>query len=768
MYKRTNLTAKKLYLLLFTLFITNHYFSQTQKIGLVLSGGGATGFAHIGVLKALEENGIPIDYITGTSAGALIGSMYASGMSPAEIETKVVSDDFQLMANGELKPSQQFLLREPAPNAGMFNLSFSKDSLLRKSLPTNFVSSSYLDFEMMSFLGPVSASNNHDFDNLFVPFRCVASDIAKNESVIFKNGPLNAAVRASMTYPFFFKPTEINGVLLFDGGLYNNFPADVMYEDFNPDFIIGSNVSYNASKPEADNLISQLTNMLVRYSDYNLPCEQGFIISPKTNVGTFSFEDIQQAINDGYEQTLSQIDSLKKNITHFVDSSDLAKRRIDFKSRIRPILINQIETVNNNDKISYTKSALFKKNKKEILTLEEIEKRYFRMYAASQVDFIFPTISMNSDSTYTMSNDIRKSKDFIIDIGGHISSRPVNTGYIGLTYQTLGKTLTSTKLESYFGKFYGSAKASFTLDLPVVYPISTSIYFTLNRWDYFRSFATFFEDVKPSFLIQNEMYAGLKLKLPVGNTWVGAIEGNVFKLDDSYYQSDKFTNKDTSDITNFNGLSTNWSFAKNTLNRKQFASGGHLFSINARYVYGREHAIPGSTSINKNETIKLHHWLNIGIDYQSFLIDEQNFHFGLHGQLVYNSQSLFANYTSSLLAMTEFSLVPDAKTYFLPEYRSPQFIGAGMNVIFTIKKRIDLRIDGYVYQPFMQVIENIDGTLSLSKPFKGETFMASTSAIYHSPVGPLRATLNYFPLQTNPLAFQISLGYVLFNDRAIR
>ena len=118
--------------------------------------------------------------------------------------------------------------------------------------------------------------------------------------------------------------------------------------------------------------------------------------------------------------------------------------------------------------------------------------------------------------------------------------------------------------------------------------------------------------------------------------------------------------------------------------------------------------------------------------------------------------------------MTEFSLVPDAKTYFLPEYRSPQFIGAGMNVIFTIKKKIDLRIDGYVYQPFMQVIENIDGTLSLSKPFKGETFMASTSAIYHSPVGPLRATLNYFPLQTNPLAFQISLGYVLFNDRAIR
>ncbi|MBL4862346.1 MAG: hypothetical protein JKY09_04945, partial [Crocinitomicaceae bacterium] len=187
-----------------------------------------------------------------------------------------------------------------------------------------------------------------------------------------------------------------------------------------------------------------------------------------------------------------------------------------------------------------------------------------------------------------------------------------------------------------------------------------------------------------------------------------------------------------------------------------------------RYITGREHSTSGSTSSVPYDIIKTHSWVNLGVNYQTFIIDEPYFHLGIQGQMVFNSQTLFANYTASLLSMTEFSLVPDAKTYFLPEYRSPQFIAAGVNTIFTINKKIDLRMDGYLYQPFIQVIENPDGTLELSQPFKGETFMASASAIYHSFIGPLRFTFNYFPRQSHPYAIQFSMGYVLFNERAIR
>ena len=153
---------------------------------MVLSGGGATGFAHIGVIKALEERGIPIDYITGTSAGALVGSMYAIGYSPAEIEAYVLSDLFQLMASGKVEKKREFLFQKEDWDASMIELGFSKDSIFQKSLPTNFITPTLLDFEMMRLLGTASASVEGNFDQLFVPYRCVASDITNKKSIVFR------------------------------------------------------------------------------------------------------------------------------------------------------------------------------------------------------------------------------------------------------------------------------------------------------------------------------------------------------------------------------------------------------------------------------------------------------------------------------------------------------------------------------------------------------------------------------------------------------
>jgi len=191
--------------------------NSQERIGLVLSGGGAAGLAHIGVLKALEENGIPIDFITGTSAGALTGAMYSAGYSPQEIEAFVLSDEFQQMTSGELDASKRFLFRESDQHAGTVDFSFSKDSLLRRSIPLNLVSPALLDFKMMQIMGTVGASRNNDFNNLFVPFRCVASDFLTKKSVVFSKGNLNEAVRASMTYPLYVNPIRINGTLFFDG-----------------------------------------------------------------------------------------------------------------------------------------------------------------------------------------------------------------------------------------------------------------------------------------------------------------------------------------------------------------------------------------------------------------------------------------------------------------------------------------------------------------------------------------------------------------------
>ncbi len=311
-----------------------------QKIGLVLSGGGATGFAHIGVLKALEERGIPVDYVTGTSAGALVGSMYAIGWSPEEIEAYVLSDDFQKMTKGQVDPSKRFVYREDDPTASLLDFAFSKDSILKKSLPTNFITSSFLDYQMMVFLGKTGASYGNDFNNLFVPFRCVASDIAAKKSIVYSNGHLNQAVRASMTFPFYLNPIRVNGILMFDGGLYNNFPANVMYQEFSPDYIIGSNVSNNAAPPEEGSLISQITNMLVSYSNYELPCEAGYIIEPTTKVTTFDFEGVKQAIEDGYASAQLYLDSIEMHVERKVTKEELTLKRAEFRKKVMDLYVS--------------------------------------------------------------------------------------------------------------------------------------------------------------------------------------------------------------------------------------------------------------------------------------------------------------------------------------------------------------------------------------------------------------------------------------------
>lgn len=753
------------YLIIICLFISIPLAGWGQKTGLVLSGGGASGFAHIGVIKALEEKGIPIDYITGTSSGALVGSMYACGMSPAEMEALVLSERFLQMATGKLPIQRQFFFQVPADDASTIDFSFAKDSILKKSLPTNFIKPALLDYEMMAILGTTGASTGDNFDNLFVPFRCVASDIIEKKTVVFSHGKLNEAVRASMTYPFYINPIRVNGQLLFDGGLYNNFPGDIMYKDFGPDYIIGSNVSANAPPPTEDDLISQITNMLVSYSNFTLPCEYGIIIEPNTSLNTFNFNNVKLAIDSGYAATLKNIEEIKKHIHDFVTKEEIDIKRKAFKARIMSL---NVRNVSINEKGNFLKKSILKKGDKEVLYPSLFEKRYFRAVALPQIEYLYPTLSLNDDSTYTAHIHARKAKDFNIEVGGHFTSRPINTGYVGLNYYYIGPLALHAKVESYFGKFYGSVKTAVTIQLPFYYPISFTPYFVQNRWDYYRSNSTFFEDVKPAFLIQNEIYAGLKIKTPVGNKAIQEFDLRAYELKDSYYQTQYFNSTDTSDRTRFNGQMASWKIEKNTLNRKQFASSGTRLALQVRYVSGVERSKSGSTSQTDYDIRKKHDWISIQGELQEFFINKPSFHLGIHAITVLTSQSLFSNYKASLLSSTAFSPVPDASTLFLEDYRSPQFMGVGTNMIFTFRKNFDIRLEVYYYQPFKKIILNDDGTFNYSKFFTGNRYLASGSVIYHSPIGPLRLTMNYFPLLKSPFLFQFSYGFVLFNERAIR
>ena len=184
------------------LFLAAIQIVSAQKVGLVLSGGGAKGAAHIGVIKALEENNIPIDYITGTSIGAIIGSLYAMGYSPEEMLELMLSKEFAYWQTGTVEEQYTYYFKEPYPTPEFAHFSIDmSDSLQIKAsfLPQSLINPIQMNQAFMALFSQATAKAGWNFDNLFVPFRCVASDIYTKKPIIFKNGDLGDAVRASMT-----------------------------------------------------------------------------------------------------------------------------------------------------------------------------------------------------------------------------------------------------------------------------------------------------------------------------------------------------------------------------------------------------------------------------------------------------------------------------------------------------------------------------------------------------------------------------------------
>ena len=741
-----------------------------QRVGVVLSGGGASGVAHVGVLKALEENNIPIDYIAGTSMGALVGGMYAMGYSPNEIEAILTSADFQKWVFGKQDDRYVYYFRERAENSSWIGLKFKIDSTFQTKLPTNIISPINLDFAFMERTSAVSAAANYNFDSLFVPYRAVAADIHNKKEVVFNKGDLGQAMRASTTYPFFFKPIVVDDKLLFDGGLYNNFPADVMYRDFLPDVIIGSTVASEMAPPEEDDIFSQIKNMLMERTLYNEVCETAsmIIIRPQNaKISILDFSKNDEVIQNGYNSTLERMPEIYKMVSRIQDSTSLIEKRQKFRAQLKPMIIDDIQISGlTKNQTSYVNGVLGKK--KFPVDLAELRPYYFRLAFDDRIKKIYPlAVYDSSDQHFRLKLKMKLDKDLFAQFGGLFSSRPINTGFVSLRYNRISRIGISLDANAYFGKFYGSLQVKGTFDFPLKTPFLIEGDFTTNNFDYFTSASTFFEDIKPSYLIQYDRYFSGGLSLPLGNHGrirTGLTGARVF---DDYYQTSNFSTADTADRTNFNHGSGWLTIERNTLNKKFYANSGSNFILRIKYFAGQEYNIPGSTSLVKDEFAANHDFFRARVIYDTYFNKRGRFKAGFYGEAVVSNQPFFNNYTATLMEAAIFSPVPESKTLFLPQYRTHNFVAAGLKTVTSFTSRLDLRLEGYIFQPYKEILQNEFLAAYYGKPFEKRYFMASAVLVYHTPITPIAISLNYYDRVKNPFSIIFTMGYLIFNKRAI-
>ena len=744
---------------------TQRFFAQ--RVGIVLSGGGASGVAHIGFLKALEEQGVPIDYVCGTSIGAWIGGLYSAGYSPEEIEQIFKSEEFHKIAKGELDPKQIYYFKRNDENASWFNFRFDLNSGLKNNIPVNFINSVPLDFKMMEiFMQPNSVSKNN-FDSLFVPFRCIASDISTKKSVIFKEGDVASAIRASMTYPFYLRPISLEGKLLFDGGLYNNFPANVARSEFQPDYLIGCTVTENAPDPNEEDLYLQLRTMMMAKTDFHIDDDNGIIVTPFSDVGLFDFNNPQYLIDSGYAATLRAINQIKKQVTFSRSKEAVNQGRKKFRSKFRPIkfIVGNVDGINKQQKM-YIEKLLFK-GKKE-LTVSELKNKFFQLMNDDKIKYLYPSATFDSSAqAYRLNLAVKEEKNFQIQLGGNFSNRPISEGFLGLQYNFLGKKAVSLYGNTYFGKFNTSVMGKARIDFPGKTPIYIEPAGYYSYWDYFKSSNVFYSLEIPPFLKQRDVFGEINLGVPLGNFSKITAGGGFSEIENIYYQDNNFTIKDTADRTFFDFTFADLNISHNTLNRKQYASDGKFFSLRAKFVNGFEYLYPGTTAVIKDTTSKFHQWFQLKAVTDVYLKTSRKFKIGIYSEAAFYSQGFFSNYTSTILSAPAFMPTPESRTLFLTKYRAHKYVAGGIKLIFHPTKNLDLRTEGYIFQPFNSILSDQNRQAYYSDNFLYRHFIAMGALVYHSPAGPISFSVNYYEAGKESFTYLIHFGYSLFNKKSL-
>ena len=747
--------------------------AQAQKVGLVLSGGGAKGMTHIGIIRALEENNIPIDYITGTSMGAIIGSLYAMGYSPDDMEALLRSEDFKRWYSGQVEPKYGYYFKQNRPTPEFFNIRFSfKDSLHIKPqiLPTSMVNPIQMNLVFVELFARATAACNGDFNRLFVPFRCIASDVYNKRPLIMRKGDLGDAVRASMSFPFVFKPIEIDSVLAYDGGIYNNFPTDIMREDFRPEVIIGSVVAANPSKPKENDLMSQLENMIMQKTDYTLPDSLGIIMTFKyDDVSLLDFDRLQELHDIGYNRTISLMDSIKGRIHRRVNAENVRLRRLVYRSNLPQFRFRDIYIEGANPQQQAYIKKEFHDEDHEVFTYEDLKRGYFRLLSDNMISEIIPHAVYDTKSDlYSLHLKVKMEDNFSVRMGGSVSTTSSNQIYLGLGYQNLNYYSKEITLDGQIGKVYNNAQFMAKIDLPTRVPTSYRLIASLSTFDYYKKDKLFSKNDKPSFNSKDERFVKLMVALPFLANKRAEISIGYGKLQDNYFQSSVINfDKDRSDKSTYNLLGGAIGFYGSTLNARQYATKGYFEKLVAQVFSGKERFIPGNPTETSVTTKERQSWLQISYMKYAYHTMSPKFTLGWMAEMLYSSKNFSENYTATMLQAADFSPTPHSKLMYNRAFRANQFLAAGVKPIFVFNDMFQFRSEFYGFMPIFPIKKNALNKAYYGKAFSRFEYVGEISVICQLPFGAISAYVNHYSSPKKEWNVGLTLGWQLFNYRFI-
>ena len=746
-----------------------------QKVGLVLSGGGAKGAVHLGIIKALEENNIPIDYIAGTSIGAVVGGLYAMGYSPDEILELFLSKEFYYWQTGKVEDKYRYFFRENPnykPDFIKFNVPLKDSASIKTTdlLPNSLINPIQMNQAFLGLFSQANAKCKGNFDNLFVPFLCIASNVFNKEMIIFREGDLGDAVRASMTFPLVFKPIMKDSIPLFDGGIYDNFPVNPMKNAFKPDFIIGSSVAgVTMRKPSEMDLYKMVENVIMQQTKYSIEPEEGIMMSfTLDDIGLLDFNKSKTLYDMGYVAASNLIDSIKGRVERRISLDKITERRKQYKDSLpellfRNIYINGVNSVQQ----KYIINQIHKENQ-TYFTIEDFKNTYFNLLSNPKIQEIYPRAIWDSiDNVFDMHLDVQIRNEITIAFGGNVSSMSANQLYLGIGYRSLTEFFSEINLDTQVGNTFNGIALSGKIEVPSsTLPLDISGTFAHNYRKYYESEKLFIDTDISTFIHQRETYGKLGLGFPFKNKARMDIFLGYGSLEDKYYQNTKGPYyADNFDKSVNNLFVTGLLYRKNTQNAKQYPTQGHNHHVYAQYISGNENFYPLSS---KTKTSQYQSWIQLNALLFNIHSISSKFNLGYMAEGVISSKNLLSNYTASVLQAPAYTPTLFSNIAFNEAFRANQYIAGGIIPIWKFNSTIHIRGDFHGFLPIYPIRRGENDMAYYSKLFTHPAYLGEITLVAQLPFMSISLFANHYSYPKNSWNFGLNIGYLIFGSKFIQ
>ncbi|GCB34828.1 patatin-like phospholipase family protein [Bacteroides faecalis] len=443
-----------------------HAQQQRKKVGVVLSGGGAKGVAHIKALKVIEEAGIPIDYIVGTSMGSIVGGLYAIGYTPEQLDSMVRKQNWTFLLSDRIKRSSMSLTDRERSEKHIVSIPFTKNP---KEIAGGLIKGQNLA-NLFSDL-TVGYHDSISFNKLPIPFACVSANVVNGDQVVFHEGVLSTAMRASMAIPGVFTPVRMDSMVLVDGGIVNNYPADVA-KAMGADIIIGVDVQ-NALKSadklnSAPDILGQIVDLTCQTNhEKNVDLTDTYIHVNVDGYSSASFTPaaIDSLMQRGEEAARAQWDSLialKKKIGISDDYVPKQHGPYSSLSNSRTIFVTKISFsgVEAKDKKWLMKKCNLKEDSD--ITTQQIEQALFQLRGSQSYSSASYKLTHTSEG-YHLTFILEEKYEKRINLGIRFDSEEIASLLINGTADIKTHIPSRISLTGRLGKRY-AARIDYTLE----------------------------------------------------------------------------------------------------------------------------------------------------------------------------------------------------------------------------------------------------------------------------------------------------------------